>query len=883
MDLAIVIDSRPSRSCSQKMAFTSGSSTSSSANGNFLPTSAALTSATARPITPLHAIPYVHGSYASASPHFLLQSKFASILKRLLPGAYDELRSLMATTAAVRRESEDPSGWRGKGGNHQQRPSIPDPVKVMKWAENNPVVSAFGIWESDSGRRTIRCPANQGGRTTHADAVSSAKASFRRRRRQKAQAADSNTNGTSFEVRPSHNKPALEWDVFLDPKLVRQVSSAMEVVYDLESRMGRLARLRRQRQAQGAMHHCHTDDDDEEEYDLYQSHTAAQIEVDRLVSQLMKRMVLAHGSMSQLVLEAMGVAKDYNYMSVVKGVRETAAVVPANVENGRHYYSANRRKHTEETPPLAWDKEEEQRDFESLINPNNFKSGFASHDKENRRKNSGASSFVGSRGIFMENWLSVFSQALVLLKSDFDSGGKIQFTGPHSSSYRRRTGENIHIDTQPAQIGQAEGFGGFLRNMLFMRKNSSFPVPSPVPLEDKEEDYEEREVEDIDCASSDGDPKELHMPSLLDVSPRSQDSDAYDDMFSNPNAPTSSLGALCGVSLCFRPDVGKPPSSSHDMGYPSHNMSRDVQHISEVLGEPLRLVLDLKSRRVPPKVWSRLIDCMRSRGLVVDGIGSFDMDELRVIAKSCSCPLTPILFFHSVGDLQRACHANEVKKGDTVYFNGGSLMWKSTLMEAAERGCCGFIDTTDVDDVMSDVSSNKPGTTLVNKPLWGSKGSYSFQPYAYPRDSLSDWERVICKATLECYQKHFNLKVGVYVQEFSISPEALDALSCFVNAHGALYDQGLAFGGINGIAVKNIRGDGYWNQRYMGRSWDFNARPSNDMMPLKPEDHHIVQKAIQTGGWGQVASTYEVTEEQAGALTLTKREPCNFVQPGLGF
>eukprot|EP00580_Thalassiosira_gravida_P010187 CAMPEP_0201645414 /NCGR_PEP_ID=MMETSP0493-20130528/32052_1 /ASSEMBLY_ACC=CAM_ASM_000838 /TAXON_ID=420259 /ORGANISM="Thalassiosira gravida, Strain GMp14c1" /LENGTH=66 /DNA_ID=CAMNT_0048120337 /DNA_START=87 /DNA_END=284 /DNA_ORIENTATION=+ len=26
----------------------------------------------------------------------------------------------------------------------------------MKWAENNPVVSAFGIWNSDSGRRTIK-------------------------------------------------------------------------------------------------------------------------------------------------------------------------------------------------------------------------------------------------------------------------------------------------------------------------------------------------------------------------------------------------------------------------------------------------------------------------------------------------------------------------------------------------------------------------------------------------------------------------------------------------------------------------------------------------------------------------------------------------------
>jgi hypothetical protein len=73
-------------------------------------------------------------------------------------------------------------------------------------------------------------------------------------------------------------------------------------------------------------------------------------------------------------------------------------------------------------------------------------------------------------------------------------------------------------------------------------------------------------------------------------------------------------------------------------------------------------------------------------------------------------------------------------------------------------------------------------------------------------------------------------------------------------------------------------------QRYVGRSWDFNARPANHMMPLKPEDHHIVQKAIQAGAWGQVASTFEVTDDQAGALTLKKREPCNpFMQPGMGF
>lgn len=70
-------------------------------------------------------------------------------------------------------------------------------------------------------------------------------------------------------------------------------------------------------------------------------------------------------------------------------------------------------------------------------------------------------------------------------------------------------------------------------------------------------------------------------------------------------------------------------------------------------------------------------------------------------------------------------------------------------------------------------------------------------------------------------------------------------------------------------------GDGYWNQRYMGRSWDFNARPSKEMTPLKPEDHHLVQVAIQAGAWGQVGTIYEVNDEQTGALTVhPPREPC---------
>ena len=208
-------------------------------------------------------------------------------------------------------------------------------------------------------------------------------------------------------------------------------------------------------------------------------------------------------------------------------------------------------------------------------------------------------------------------------------------------------------------------------------------------------------------------------------------------------------------------------------------------------------------------------------------------------------------------------------------------MWKrSSIMEVAQRGCCGGIEHVGgVDDnvLIDGVTAGGRSTPKAG----GGNGNYSFQPYAYPRSALSDWERVMCKSTIEDYRRHFNLKIGVYVQEFSISAEALDALSIFVNKHGDVYDQGLAFGGVNGTAVKNIHGDGYWNQRYMGRSWDFDAKPSKEMTPLKPEDHHLVQKAIQAGAWGQVGTIYEVMDEKAGALTVATapppRETCNMV------
>lgn len=547
------------------------------------------------------------------------------------------------------------------GSNHPTYMKLPDPVKIMKWAENNPVVSAFGIWESDSGRRTVRYPRSStdvgdimdascvvhnnnnnkedGYDKFYASAAQNAKSAFRRRNttRQHTNISSQITSNT-FEIRPlEHNKPALEWDIFLDPQLVRQVSKAIEVVENLERKIRLLKKKRSKKQLDSRHNSTYStailNDEEWDEYDHHQEcHTASQIEVDRLVSQLMKRTILAHGSMSQLVLEAVGVAKDYNYNSVVRGVRRSRTR-----REGVHSFA-------DIETDLFWKNNQQGGEYDWL--------------STTRGKEDGKTNFMGSRGIYMEDWLSIFSKTLVLLKNET----------PKRTVKRRRWKENvqreglrIHDETaQSAQIGQVEGLGGLLNRMWF-RKNSSIALDT-----EREGGHESDNDVDMDYdTTSDGASDDMvpdTMPSLLDVSPRSNDSDAYDDMFSTPKAPTSSLGALCGMTMCLTGDDSPPSAYPRDLNS-SHNMSRDIQRISEVLGEPLRLVLDLKSRRVPPKVWARLIDSMRSRGLVVEGIGSFDMDELRVISKSCSCPLTPILFFHSVGDLQRACHANEVSLG----------------------------------------------------------------------------------------------------------------------------------------------------------------------------------------------------------------------------
>jgi hypothetical protein len=209
---------------------------------------------------------------------------------------------------------------------------------------------------------------------------------------------------------------------------------------------------------------------------------------------------------------------------------------------------------------------------------------------------------------------------------------------------------------------------------------------------------------------------------------------------------------------------------------------------------------------------------------MVESVASFDFKELRSIGRHVSAPVKQFRFFHSPGDLQKACHANEVKHGDSVFFNAASLI--STDQDPLNVLVCGLDEFND---------------------------EVIFAEYAYPRAPVPASDRK-CKATIEDYKKKYRLNIGCYIQEHSVSSESLDRLVAFFNRYSTIYNLGLAYGGINGKVLSGLKGDGFTKQRFMGKQWDSDAKPMYEMQMLSPWHGQTIQKAIGAGYWGQLGT-----------------------------
>jgi len=672
------------------------------------------------PVTRLNKIPYVHGGYASVAPFMLNEKKWMSILKHLMPDAYQDLISLLKCI-----DSDSPPLSKDESLKS---------LKIMKWAENNPIVSAFGVFNSKLGKSDDGVDCSKWDRY-----ASNQRFGFHLR--DMKQSIKINARDRSSAKAPKYHVPAIEWDVFLDPSLVRNVDKAMQQVENLSS-LG----------------------DDE-------ITIPANVEVDRQVSRLISRMMLAHGSTTQLVAEAFGMAPRYNFSRVVKDGES----MKRRIKKPWSFFSlCNGDSEIDATLDETY-----------ILHSNSFNKASSARQKSPIRTKSKykSSSHANTGGLFAERWLQLFASALELgIQSEqsihdlLDSGG-----------YKIR------------------------KKTVTLERSRKQNAPS----------YRENKLE---CDNN----YRKYEETFPDV----------DVLFEDVNEDLLPIAPDCSLFLCL--GAQDPGATMADHG--KSTMADSTKRIRKLLGERLRLVLDLKSRNVPARVWGRLIENLTARGLLINGVGSFEIDELREIQNHTSISLTGMIFFHSAGDLQRACHANEVEHGDTVYFNAGSLLWKKpTIYEATGLNRCEDLS-------IIDCHSEEP-IDQVNET--------EFQPYAFLKDEDQHHIFEKCIATVADYQKHFDLKIGVYVQEFAIGSNELDALVKLVNNHPSIYKLGMAFGGLNGFAIKDIKGDGFWNQRYVGRNWDATARPSTKMQLLSPEDHHLVQKAILAGSFGQVTTAHQ--------------------------
>lgn len=238
---------------------------------------------------------------------------------------------------------------------------------------------------------------------------------------------------------------------------------------------------------------------------------------------------------------------------------------------------------------------------------------------------------------------------------------------------------------------------------------------------------------------------------------------------------------------------------------PQTSMAQSIRIVESITKgkQPVGLVLDLKSRHVPKHIWSIVVDTLRAAGIRVEGIASFGVEEIRDVSRGCAQPVQENIFFHSAGDLQKACHEGRVRQGDKIFFNAGCLLWDPTST-ARSGNNWNLISSFDPQEI---------------------KDSYRVQPFGLVQDKNAAY------SSIQMYKEHYQLSIGMYCQEFAVDEAAVHLMARLVNEHPEIYDLGFSWGGVNGITVQGIAPgrftstDGFWNQRHIGARWDYNLSP----------------------------------------------------------
>ncbi len=213
---------------------------------------------------------------------------------------------------------------------------------------------------------------------------------------------------------------------------------------------------------------------------------------------------------------------------------------------------------------------------------------------------------------------------------------------------------------------------------------------------------------------------------------------------------------------------------------PPWPVRRAVEVHREVTGkECLSVIIEIKSLRSTPEFLCDVVHAMNVRGIHVVAVAAFLREEVVGVGKTAqSIDGVPypgpreIQFFHFAGDLQDACDRGKVEEGQSVMFNGASLL----------------------DAVKTDGG----------RPVYSTKMAVA--------------------AELEVYRKRLDLHIGFYVQEGDCDHQAASLLSDLCEAYPETFELGFAWGGLRDeahIGASETTRLGYGSQRmleYLGQA-----------------------------------------------------------------
>jgi len=266
--------------------------------------------------------------------------------------------------------------------------------------------------------------------------------------------------------------------------------------------------------------------------------------------------------------------------------------------------------------------------------------------------------------------------------------------------------------------------------------------------------------------------------------------DSWLDLFGRALALAKSEDIAAAIT-----EMNKDPRSDSDEECMRHTfwpvwpVRKSVELYREITGKPwLSVIIDIKSLRSSPEFLSDFVRALNTHGVHVAAVASFLLEEVLGVSSTSQTidgtvhpPPREIQFFHFAGDLQAACDAGDVMEGQSVMFNGASLL---------------------------DSAKTDSGWPVYSTKL-----------------------RVLSE--LEEYRNRFGLHIGFYVQEGDCDHAAASLLSDLSEARPETFELGFAWGGLRDeshLADSQTVRLGYGGQRrleYVGqaRQWRLGGKP----------------------------------------------------------